>query len=41
MVIMLAQQQGFNHIRLTVLEDVEYLALRLRFEDISYKYENK
>ena len=33
MVIMLAQQQGFNHIRLTVLEDVEYLALRLRFED--------
>ena len=33
MVIMLAQQQGFNHIRLTVLEDIEYLALRLRFED--------
>ena len=33
MVIMLAQQKGFNHIRLTVLEDVEYLAPRLRFED--------
>lgn len=30
---MLAQQQEFNHIRLTVLEDIEYLAPRLRFED--------
>ncbi len=30
---MLAQQQGFNHIRLTVLEDIENLAPRLRFED--------
>jgi len=33
MVIMLAQQQGFNHIRLTVLEDIKNLAPRLRFED--------
>ena len=30
---MLAQPQGFNHLRLSTLEDVEYLAPRLRFED--------
>jgi len=32
-VTMLAQQQEYNYIRLTVLEDIEYLAPRLRFED--------
>ena len=30
---MLAQPQGFNHLRLSTLEDIEYLAPRLRFED--------
>lgn len=31
--IMLAHQQEFNHIRLTNLEDIKYLAPRLRFAD--------
>jgi len=30
---MSVQQQGFNHIRLSNIQDIEYLAPRLRFED--------
>ena len=32
-VIMLQQPKGYNHIRLTTLEDIKYLAPRLRQED--------
>jgi hypothetical protein len=33
MVIMSVHQQGYNHLRLSNIKDIEYLAPRLRFED--------